>query len=64
MIEQVINVCQTTIVQDAWDRGQDVTIHSWVYSLEDGLVRDLGLAVSDLDSLSQQLEISLSRYAN
>jgi carbonic anhydrase len=64
VIEQVINVCQTTIVQDAWDRGQDVTIHSWVYSLEDGLVRDLGLAVSDLDSLSQQLEVSLSRYMN
>lgn len=64
VIEQVINVCQTTIVQDAWDRGQDVTIHSWVYSLEDGLVRDLGLAVSDLDSLSQQLDVSLSRYAS
>ena len=64
VIEQVINVCQTTIVQDAWDRGQDVTIHSWVYSLEDGLVRDLGLAVSDLESLSQQLEVSLSRYVN
>lgn len=44
VIEQVINVCQTTIVQDAWERGQDLTVHSWVYSLEDGLVRDLGLA--------------------
>ena len=62
VIEQVINVCQTTIVQDAWERGQDLTMHSWVYSLEDGLVRDLGLAVSDIDSLSQQVATSLGRY--
>lgn len=62
VIEQVVNVCQTTILQDAWDRGQQVTVHSWVYSLEDGLVRDLGLAVSELDSLSLQLESSLARY--
>lgn len=62
VIEQVSNVCQTTIVQDAWERGQDLTIHSWVYSLEDGLVRDLGLAVSDIESLPMQLANSLARY--
>ncbi len=61
-IEQVINVCQTTIVQDAWDRGQDLTIHSWVYSLEDGLVRDLGMAVSNAESLAPQLAESFARY--
>lgn len=63
VIEQVVNVCQTTIVQDAWDRGQELTVHSWVYSLEDGLLRDLGLAVSDLESLPTQLEKTLTRYA-
>lgn len=63
VIEQVVNVCQTTILQDAWDRGQQVTVHSWVYSLEDGLVRDLGLAVNDLDALALQLEVSLNRYS-
>jgi len=62
VIEQVVNVCQTTIVQDAWERGQNLTIHSWVYSLEDGLVRDLGMAVSDADSLASQLADSLARY--
>ena len=41
VIEQVANVCQTTVVQDAWDRGQDLAVHGWVYGLEDGLVRDL-----------------------
>lgn len=62
VVEQVINVCQTTIVQDAWERGQDLTVHAWVYSLEDGLVRDLGLAVSDVESLSVQVAASLARY--
>ncbi len=62
VIEQVVNVCQTTIVQDAWERGQDLTVHSWVYSLQDGLVRDLGMAVSSADSLGPQLEASLAPY--
>ena len=43
--EQVINVAQTTIVQDAWARGQSVTVHGWIYSLEDGLLRDLDVCV-------------------
>jgi len=41
VIEQVSNVCQTSIVLDAWERGQDLTIHGWIYGLKDGLVRDL-----------------------
>ena len=62
VLEQVINVCQTTIVQDAWERGQKLTVHSWVYSLEDGIVRDLGMAVSQAESLTPQFEASLLRY--
>ena len=41
VIEQVANVCQTTIVRDAWERGQELAVHGWVYGLHDGLVRDL-----------------------
>ena len=62
VMEQVVNVCQTTIVQDAWERGQNLTVHSWVYSLEDGLVRDLGMAVSNAETLHAQFEQSLNRY--
>jgi carbonic anhydrase len=62
VLEQVINVCQTTIVQDAWERGQNLTVHSWVYSLEDGIVRDLGMAVSQPATLMPQFEASLFRY--
>jgi len=41
VIEQVANVCQTSIVLDAWERGQDLTVHGWIYGLKDGLIRDL-----------------------
>jgi len=46
VIEQAMNVCKTTIVQDAWDRGQDLTVHGWIYSLSDGRLRDLGFRAS------------------
>lgn len=44
--EQVANVVQTTVIQDAWARGQKLSVHGWVYSLEDGLIRDLGVEQS------------------
>jgi carbonic anhydrase len=46
VIEQARHVCQTTIVQDAWRRGQPLTVHSWIYALRDGLLRDLAFTVS------------------
>lgn len=48
VIEQVANVCQTTIARDAWDRGQELTVHGWIYSLRDGLLRDLNTTVTSL----------------
>jgi carbonic anhydrase len=47
VIEQAVNVCQTTVVQDAWDRGQPLGVHGWIYGLADGLVRDLGLDIGE-----------------
>jgi len=46
VIEQAVHVCQTTAVVDAWQRGQDLTIHGWIYGLHDGRLRDLGLSVT------------------
>jgi carbonic anhydrase len=46
VIEQVFNVGQTTIVESAWERGQQLTLHGWVYSLENGLLRDLCMTAS------------------
>lgn len=62
VIEQVANVCQTTTVQDAWERGQPLTIHGWVYGLQDGLARNLGVTVSGPDELPSRMAASLARY--
>jgi len=64
VIEQVVNICQTTIVQDAWERGQPLTVHGWIYGLQDGLLRDLGLAVSDPKELGSELPGIFARYEN
>jgi len=54
---QVANVCHTTIVQDAWRRGQSVTVHGWIYSLRDGLLRDLGMAVECAEQLPPEYRL-------
>lgn len=46
VIEQVGNVCQTTIVRDAWERGQPLAVHGWIYGLEDGHIRDLRTTIT------------------
>jgi carbonic anhydrase len=51
VIEQVVNVAQSTVVQDAWARGQGVTLHGWVYGLQDGLLQDLHMTVDGNDNL-------------
>ncbi|HZE12928.1 MAG TPA: carbonate dehydratase [Chthoniobacterales bacterium] len=48
VIEQVSNVCRTTIVQDAWARGQELAVHGWIYGLHGGLLRDLGVTVQGI----------------
>jgi len=47
VIEQVVNVCQTTIARDAWERGQKLTVHGWIYGLQNGLLKDLNVTVAD-----------------
>ena len=60
VVEQVANVCQTTMVQDAWDRGQDLTVHGWVYGLRDGLVRDLEFSATSADEASASYVTALA----
>jgi carbonic anhydrase len=47
VIEQVANICQTTVARDAWERGQNLSISGWIYGLEDGLLRDLNTTVNN-----------------
>jgi carbonic anhydrase len=51
VIEQVVNVCCTTVVGEAWARGQELTVHGWIYGLGDGLLRDLGMCVANGEEL-------------
>lgn len=51
VIEQVVNVCQTTISHSAWKRGQELTVHGWIYGVEDGLLRDLDVTISHSDEI-------------
>ena len=46
VVEQVVNVSQTTVVRDAWARDQSLSVHGWIYDLHDGLLRDLGVSVT------------------
>ncbi len=66
VVEQALNVCQTTIVQDAWQRGQELVVHGWVYGLHNGLLQDLAMTVSRLDDAGVAYETALaavrSRY--
>ncbi len=54
---QVANVCHTTIVQDAWSRGQKVTVHGWIYSLSDGLLRDLGMCIETIEQIPPEYRL-------
>ena len=63
-IEQVVNVCQTIVVQDAWKRGQPLTVHGWVYGLKNGLIRDLGINVGRRDDLMPRYLSALEALPN
>jgi carbonic anhydrase len=59
VIEQVMNVCQTTIVQDAWDRGQELHIHGWTYAVDDGLMCDLKMSIASTAELMPSYQRAL-----
>jgi len=63
VIEQVANVCQTTIARDAWERGQALAVHGWVYGLKDGLLRDLDTTVAEAQESQDVYQRSLAALA-
>ena len=62
VIEQVGHVAETTVVQDAWARGQPLAVHGWCYGLKDGLVKDLGVTMSRADHVVQVYSDAIKRY--
>ncbi len=63
-LQQATNVCRSTIVQDAWKRGQNLTVHGWVYRLQDGLIRNMGFGVRTPDQVEPAFRQALSRIAS
>jgi carbonic anhydrase len=67
VVEQARNVCQTTVVQDAWQRGQQLVVHGWVYGLHNGLLEDLGMTITAGGDLGARYDEALAnirgRYA-
>lgn len=64
VIEQVYNVSRTTIVEDAWQQGQSLTVHSWIYSLKDGLLRDLGMCVAGKEEVAKSYATAVNAVAD
>lgn len=60
IIEQVYNVCLTTIVQDAWARNQPLSVHGWIYKLTDGRLKDLGMCISRTDELEEHYKTAIA----
>ena len=60
VIEQVANVCETTIARDAWERGQELAVHGWIYGIQDGLLRDLAITVTGQRQLRAIYDSALS----
>jgi len=60
IIEQVVNVCQSTVVRDAWARGHALAVHGWIYGLDDGLLRDLSMCVTGEAELAAQYQAACS----
>lgn len=63
VVEQVKNVCHTSIVQEAWRRGQDLCVHGWIYGLADGLLQDLGVTIRQPEELDDAFRLSTDENA-
>jgi len=64
VIEQVLNICQTTIVQDAWSHGQSLDVHGWIYAVNDGRLRDLETCVTRPDEVLTSYRTALDKLRN
>jgi len=63
VLEQTANVCHTTIVRDAWERGQELSVHGWIYGLRDGLLRDLHMTVSGAEESASVYRAAVAALA-
>jgi len=63
-LQQAANVCRTTVVRDAWKRGQRLSVHGWVYRLKDGIIRDLGFNIDSTSAVLPSYQKAVARVAS
>ncbi|MDB6028567.1 MAG: Carbonate dehydratase [Verrucomicrobiales bacterium] len=63
VIEQVVNVCQTSIARDAWERGQELSVHGWIYGIQDGILRDLKVTTNEFHEALPVYHAAISAFA-
>jgi carbonic anhydrase len=64
VIEQVVNVCVSTVLRDAWGKGQKITIHGWAYGVHDGLLQDLHMDVPDTGAIEPVYRAAIARVVS
>ncbi len=63
VIEQSLHVCHTTVVQDAWEKGQRLSVHGWIYSMRDGLIRDLNISIASPNEIADAYRVATNPLA-
>lgn len=58
VVEQALNVCHTTVVQEAWENGQELAVHGWIYRIQDGLLHDMNVTISSPDELDDAYRVA------
>ena len=59
VVEQVSNVCHTTVVQEAWERGQSLAVHGWIYRIQDGMIHDMDVTITGPDEIAEAFRVGL-----
>jgi carbonic anhydrase len=63
VVEQALNVCHSTVVQDAWDKGQELAVHGWIYSIQDGLLKDLNVTIAGPTEIASAYRVAVEKTA-
>ncbi len=59
VVEQAHNVCHTTVVQQAWENGQELAVHGWIYSIQDGLIRDMNVTIAGPMEIAEAYKVAI-----
>ncbi|WP_153557898.1 carbonate dehydratase [Roseimaritima sediminicola] len=61
VVEQALNVCHSTVVQEAWEQGRELAVHGWIYAIKDGLIRDLNVTIAGTDEIADAYRVAVNQ---